>query len=182
MARPRDWETLKEATRRRYQRYGITPSYYERGGTLQRARGHLPREHVTRRERNPKGLTSGDYRFLKNQQRRAKMADFSRQTSAYRRLSPRQRGDLRRRVAADHREYKRQKSISGVVRGEGTSGIKAEFRQVLNGGGGGGDYDDEGDDNGGGGGGDDYEELDFEDYENIYPDFDDDLSALMFYH
>ena len=108
----RDWDALKESTRRRYARYGITPSYYESGGSLQRARGHHPLEHVTRRERNPLGLTGTDYRFLKAQQKRSGIEDredFEEFIDFYRSLGIENRSLMRKRVFSENVAYKKRK-------------------------------------------------------------------------
>lgn len=117
MARKTHFEDLSPTQQRRYIRYGITKAQYERGVSLQAARGHKPREHVTRRERNPQGLTSNDYRRLKQQKARAGKHDFSMEIAAFRVLDVDERKDFWRRVDADYREYKRQGYRSGIVHG-----------------------------------------------------------------
>lgn len=215
MAGRRDWDALSERSRTRYNRFfGLNAQFrYESGASLQAARGHRPREHITRYERNPLALTATDYRFLKRQQIRntkrgaAQLVNFAGPIAAYKRLSPRQRRDLRERVSNDHREYKRQKSItrrtaeefkatlrgsfnssprSGSYSGGGVGGMGSGGGSYYSGGGGmgsgGGDLED---DDLGGEPDDldyDYEELDFDEYEDIYPDFDDDLMSLSVYH
>ena len=114
MAHRRFFDQLSEAQQKRYLRYGITPSYYESGGSLQRARGHLPREHITRRERNPQSLTSTDYRFLLTQEKRSGLSheDFEIFIKFYKSLSPSNRDLMRKRVYDENRAYKKRKYIS----------------------------------------------------------------------
>ena len=163
--RRRNFEDLTADYQARLLRFGITPSQYETGAPLQRARGHRPQEHRTRAERNPQSLSSSEYRFLKQQQIRAtpkgapQLVDFSRQLSLFKRMPRSKRRLLMQRVHADHREYKRQGSKSGVVRGQGLAGLKADLGSILS-----------------------YEPMDWENYDDIYADFDDDLTALLFYH
>lgn len=108
ITRSRIWDRLSEAQRKRYIRYGITPSYYESGGLLQRARGHLPREHITRRERNPEGFTSTDYWFISKQAARNNLSleEFGPFIRFYRSLSLSNRQLMRKRVHDENRAYK----------------------------------------------------------------------------
>lgn len=127
--RRRRFEELEAGYRARLERHGITASYYESGGNLQLARGHkYKREHIVRRERNPTGFDSADYRFLKNQQRRSASDDFDAEIEAYRRLNKEQRANLRSIVAGLHREYKKHKSVSGIVLGKGTDSVQHAIR------------------------------------------------------
>jgi hypothetical protein len=52
--RRRDWTSLSESTRRRYERAGINQTFYELGVPLQHARGHARTpEHPERVSRDP---------------------------------------------------------------------------------------------------------------------------------
>lgn len=105
----REWEDLSANYRKRLMRYGIGPSYYQSGGTLQLARGHRPREFARRRERNPLALLSNDYRFLRAQAKRNGLDPYdgdNHLTKFYRTLSVSQREVLRARVAVEHRRWK----------------------------------------------------------------------------
>lgn len=48
---PRDWDRLSGPYRRRLIRAGVTRRQYEAGASVQRARGHRPREHAYTRQR-----------------------------------------------------------------------------------------------------------------------------------
>jgi len=72
MARTRKpWYDLTEAYRNRLEKGGIGPEEYRRGDSLQKARGHKPKEHKTRKSsgkvKAPKvqGVSEGSYRYWK---------------------------------------------------------------------------------------------------------------------
>lgn len=109
----RDWESLTENYRKRIAAtYGLNAQFhYESGGSLQRARGHKPREFARRRERNPKVLSSNDYRFLRKQAQRMGF-DYGDEDNEfvafYKSLDPGQRSLMRDRVAMEHRAWRRR--------------------------------------------------------------------------
>jgi hypothetical protein len=110
MALPRkEWDDLSPAYRSRLIRHGIGAAYYRSGGNLQLARGHkYKQEHILRRERNPRAMTSADYRFIKHQAERHGMdaEEFDQEFGAwYRTLTPTQRILTRGRVQMEHRAY-----------------------------------------------------------------------------
>lgn len=109
MAYRRAYDTLSEGQRKRYERFfGLNAEFrYTSGASLQAARGHKAREHVSRRERNPLSLSSNDYRFLKKQAKRNGIEDGEDNplTEFYKMLTPSQRAMLRDRVAVEWRHY-----------------------------------------------------------------------------
>ena len=81
-------------------------AYYRSGGNLQLARGHkYKQEHILRRERNPRAMTSADYRFIKHQAERhrplrdRKEVAFDMALAALRRIA---KGDAHAATVADN--------------------------------------------------------------------------------
>lgn len=156
--RKRDWDRLGEAQRKRYTRAGITPSYYESGGRLFRARGHREKEHITRRERNPDSLSiAPHYSFIRAQARRNGMSfeEFKDEgfVDFYRSLSDSNRELMRDRVRNEHAAWKRRGKRPDPSREQpGTKGGK------------------------------DYLTAYTEELKSAYPWFPEGMVALMFYH
>lgn len=208
MPRRRLWEDLSPNYQRRIENaYGLNAQFrYESGASLQRARGHKPREFARRREKNPLILSSNDYRFLRKQKER--MGDRfgadmpARAEKFYRSLTANQRSLLRDRVANEARRYRQRGQVKldrGPPRRQhshayGGSGGGSGGGSYGGGGGGGyygSDYGDEPEDDLGGGydadvidRDEDFDDIDayYESLEDDMPWFDDEMIGLAFYH
>lgn len=160
----REWDRLTERYRKRLVRYGITPSYYESGGTVQRARGHKPREHITRKRQakiiGPQNdpLTASEDAFIRRQEKRwpRLRGDFTRQRAAFFRANRNQREMMMHRVSRDRKEYIRQKKHTFQTIGD----LKNALRDIYS---------------------EENINIDLDEMEDIYPDFDG-LEGLLFYH
>lgn len=159
MAYRRAYESLSLGQRKRYERFfGLNAQFrYETGASLQAARGHREREHITRRERNPLSLSSNDYRFLKKQAYRADIEDEGEAnplTAFYKTLTTNQRSLLRDRVAVEARRYKQRGSTKLPSRAGGNN-KKGNI---------------------------DYLSAYVDELRDDYPWFDDEMIGLAFYH